>query len=46
MRFILFLSLLCSQLAFASADYARERNGRMKSPRIVVGDAIYLEAKA
>ena len=46
MRFILFLSLLCSQLAFAGADYAREKKWADEiTPGIVVGDAIYLEAK-
>lgn len=46
MRFIIFLSLLCSQLAFAGADYAREKKWADEiTPGIVVGDAHYLEAK-
>ncbi|MBT9611842.1 MAG: DUF3530 family protein [Burkholderiales bacterium] len=45
MRFIIFLSFLCSQLAFAGADYAREKKWADEiTPGIVVGDAQYLEA--
>ncbi|MDP1681470.1 MAG: DUF3530 family protein [Burkholderiales bacterium] len=46
MRFIIFLSLLCSQFAFAGADYAREKKWADEVvPGIVVGDADYLELK-
>lgn len=46
MRFILVLFLLCSQLAFAGADYAREKKWADEVvPGIVVGDAVYLELK-
>ena len=46
MRFIIFLSLLCSQLVFAGADYAREKKWADEIvPSVVVGDAVYLEAQ-
>jgi len=46
MRYIIFLFMLCSQLAFAGADYAREKKWADEVvPGIVVGDAVYLELK-
>lgn len=46
MRFLLFLFLLCSQFAFAGADYAREKKWADEiTPGIVVGDPIYIEQK-
>ncbi len=46
MRLIIFLSLLCSQLVFAGADYAREKKWADEIvPDVVVGDVVYLEAK-
>ncbi len=46
MRLIIFLSLLCSQLVFAGADYAREKKWADEIvPSVVVGDAVYLEAQ-
>jgi len=46
MRYIIFLFMLCSQLAFAGADYAREKKWADEVvPGIVVGDVVYLELK-
>jgi len=46
MRFVILLSMLCTQLVFAGSDYAREKKWADEIvPGIVVGDAVYLEAK-
>ncbi|MBI5751367.1 MAG: DUF3530 family protein [Hydrogenophilales bacterium] len=46
MRSVIFLFLLCSQLAYAAPDYAREKKWADEVvPGIVVGDAVYLELK-
>lgn len=46
MRFVILLSMLCTQLVFAGSDYVREKKWADEIvPGIVVGDAVYLEAK-